>query len=197
MHHKSYFEKCLLSALIVQENPKAFKEFLATQNLKSFPTLMPSIGNLTPPESVQHADFDIMLKKQALLCKFKLDQDSDDMFSRMEESDHEWILSDKQVLFLFNPMKHDALSKLLIQVFSTLHSNLKDNMEPFVNKTVEVVAELFSEGMLLSLIFFKCLPKLLKSDHFNTSNSSIQYAHSAHNDERAEFQSKSSLRLRV
>ena len=110
MHHKSYFEKCLLSALIVQENPKAFKEFLATQNLKSFPTLMGSIGNLTPPESVQHADFDVILKKQASLCKFKLDQDSDDMFSRMEESDHEWILSDKQVLFLFNPMKHDALS---------------------------------------------------------------------------------------
>ena len=172
MHHKSYFEKCLLSALIVQENPKAFKEFLATQNLKSFPTLMASIGNLTPPESVQHADFDVILKKQASLCKFKLDQDSDDMFSRMEESDHEWILSDKQVLFLFNPMKHDALSKLLIQVFSTLHPNLKDNMEPFVKKTVEVVAELFSEGMLLSLFFLKCLPKLLKSVHFNKSNSS-------------------------
>ena len=94
------------------------------------------------------------------------------MFSRMEESDHEWILSDKQVLFLFNPIKHDALSKLLIQVFSTLHPNLKDNMEPFVKKTVEVVAELFSEGMLLSLFFFKCLPKLLKSVHFNKSNSS-------------------------
>ena len=160
MHHKSYFEKCLLSALIVQENPKAFKEFLAAQNLKSFPTLMASIGNLTPPESVQHADFDVILKKQASLCKFKLDQDSDDMFSCMEESDHEWILSDKQVLFLFNPMKHDALSKLLIQVFSTLHPNLKDNMEPFVKKTVEVVAELFSEGMLLSLFFLK-MPTLV------------------------------------
>ena len=157
MHHKSYFEKCLLSALIVQENPKAFKEFLATQNLKSFPTLMASIGNLTPPESVQHADFDVILKKQASLCKFKLDQDSDDMFSCMEESDHEWILSDKQVLFLFNPMKHDALSKLLIQIFSTIHPNLKDNMEPFVKKTVEVVAELFSEGMLISL-FKKKMP---------------------------------------
>ena len=153
MHHKSYFEKCLLSALIVQENPKVFKEFLATQNLKSFPTLMGSIGNLTPPESVQHADFDVILKKQASLCKFKLDQDSDDMFSCMEESDHEWILSDKQVLFLFNPMKHDALSKLLIQVFITLQPNLKDDMEPFVKKTVEVVSELFSEGMLLSLFF--------------------------------------------
>ena len=169
MHHKSYFEKCLLSALIVQENPKAFQEFLATQNLKSFPTLMASIGNLTPPESVQHADFDEMLKKQALLCKFKLDQDSDDMFSRMEESDHEWILSDKQVLFLFNPMKHDALSKLLIQVFSTLHPNLKDNMEPFVKKTVEVIAELFLEGILLSG-FLSAYLKLLESVHFNTSN---------------------------
>ena len=153
MHHKSYFEKCLLSALIVQENPKAFKEFLATQNLKSFPTLIASIGNLTPPESVQHVDFDVMLKKHALLCKFKLDQDSDDMCSRIEESDHEWILSDKQVIFMFNPMKHDALSKLLIQIFSKLHPNLKDSMDPFVKKTVEVVGELFSEGMLLYFYF--------------------------------------------
>ena len=38
------------------------------------------------------------LKKQTLLCKFKLDQDpGPDMVSLMDDSDHEWILTDKQV----------------------------------------------------------------------------------------------------
>ena len=60
MHHKAYFEKCLTSSLIVQENPKKFKEFLAVQDLRSFPTLMNSIDNLATPES-QHFEFDTRL----------------------------------------------------------------------------------------------------------------------------------------
>ena len=61
MHHKAYFEKCLTSSLIVQENPKKFKEFLAVQDLRSFPTLMNSIDNLATPES-QHLEFDTRLE---------------------------------------------------------------------------------------------------------------------------------------
>ena len=61
MHHKAYFEKCLTSSLIVQENPKKFREFLAVQDLRSFPTLMNSIDHLATPES-QHFEFDTRLE---------------------------------------------------------------------------------------------------------------------------------------
>ena len=151
MHHKSYFEKCLLSSLIVQENPKAFKEVLASQNLKSFPTFMASIDNLTSPDTENHTDFNTLLKKYSLLCKFKLDQDAEGMVSLIEDSDFEWILTDQQVLALFNPTKNDALSSLLIQIFDTHHPVLKDQLDPFVTKTVKVIAELFSDdGKLIN-----------------------------------------------
>ena len=152
MHHKSYFEKSLISTIIVQENPKMFRDFLAKQNLKSFPNLMSAVDPLTSPECLQHEDFDTKLKKQTLLCKFKLDQDANEMNNVFEDSDHEWIFDDKQVLALFNPLKKDALSLLLVKVFTEIHANLQNKVEPFIGKTVKVVTDILQNGMLKYLI---------------------------------------------
>ena len=104
-------------------------------------------GPLTSPECFHHADFDTKLKKQTLLCQFKLDQDAKEMGNLFEDSDHEWILDDKQVLVLFNPLKKDALSLLLVKVFNEVHANLQDKVEPFIRKTLKVVTDMLLNGM--------------------------------------------------
>ena len=81
------------------------------------------------------------------MCKFKLDQDpGPDMINLVDDSDHEWILTDKEVLILFDPLKNNVLSQLMIKIFGTVHPNLCDKVEPFVNKTLKVITNIFSDG---------------------------------------------------
>ena len=76
------------------------------------------------------------------------------MINLVDDSDHEWILTDNEVLILFDPLKNNVLSQLMVKIFGTVHPNLFDKVEPFVNKTLKVITTMFSEGKFFMKPFY-------------------------------------------
>lgn len=172
MHHKSYFEKCVLACLIVQDDPVTFRELLKLQDLRSFPTLK-NLENLPLPDCSQHLEFSTKMEKMHAICLLKLNgKVNEEFIDKIEETDVEWILNDKQILVLFDPVSQSDLNRVLLKVFSLAQGH---DLKPFVDKTIKSLEEnqkdLGHLGDLVSSLPLKTedLIALIEKDCSNTS----------------------------
>ena len=139
MHHKNYFEKCVLSSVIVQNDPEIFMKFLKNQDLRSFPSLKNlKLSEISTPEC-SDTDFGLKLKKMHLLAKIKTYENEkvEELFEILEIKDYSWILSDDKIKELFNPLKKIPVTELLLKVLKKVKQD--ETLEFYSKRTLELL----------------------------------------------------------
>jgi hypothetical protein len=148
MHHKAYFVKCVTAQVLVQEDPKAFLQFLMSQDLRSFKEIKAltaeGLATVEVPKSCDEV-FNQRLNMMHKLCLFKLDPGANqDVLGQLEallqEEDCAMLLMDKSLLKMFDPlqMESDSLTNLLVNLFKK--QNLGDTlMTPYSAKTLDLI----------------------------------------------------------
>ena len=171
---KSYFQNCIKASIVVQSSPQHFLQLVSKLYSKNWN----SKSVLSEKLSCNHSSFETKLNKYRLLCKFKMENDSNalqELESEMETTDFDMVLNDTFIQEAFDPVGgcESDLSKLILKLARNIPCTKKSIMLPFSLKMIGLVRDNMKKAEESGDLFedlFTSLPMEL-SDLKNTMES--------------------------